>query len=218
MKNYKFVRCLAASVALFAATAAHATVVTNALWTFEVSVPSTSGPHSPEVGSGQATQVGGATFTNPLGNGSLESFAANQWNTGEYFQFQVSTLGFHSIKLEWDQGRSTAGPDDFILQYSTDGISFTDHNSYVVLNENGNWNSVTRLASFTFNYNLTAITALNNQPTVFFRLTTTDNPGGTGTVRVDNFLVTSSIIPEPSTVLLLGVGGALVWRRARSRK
>ena len=221
MKRKLLVTVFAAGAMCLSAIQSQATIiVTNTLWTFEASIPTTGGPHAPEFGSGQATQVGATTRSNPLGNGSQESFAANQWNTGEYFQFQVSTLNNHSLKLEWDQTRSGTGPDDFILRYSTDGIGFSDFANYVVLQESpgngGNWNAITRIPNYTFNYNLSGLAAINNQANVYFRLTTTDNPGGTGTSRVDNFLVTSSLIPEPSTVLLMSLGGYLVWRRRRA--
>ena len=118
---------------------ANAQAATLATWTFETSVPTTAGPYAPEVGSGAArgSHVAGATaYSNPVGNGSNESFSADNWQVGDYWQFSVSTTGFSNINLSWDQTSSNTGPRDFTLAYSTDGSNFTNLLSYVVLANN----------------------------------------------------------------------------------
>ena len=97
------------------AVAALAGTIAN--WTFETSPPTTA-TQAPDVGSGTGTvfhTAAGATYTNPSGNGSAESWNTNTWSSGDYFQFQVSTLGEYGITFGWDQTRSTAGPGVSLL-------------------------------------------------------------------------------------------------------
>jgi hypothetical protein len=199
-----------------------ADAATIASWTFETSVPSTAGPLSPEVGAGTATGVhaGAAAFSNPSGNGSAESWNSNTWAVGDYYQFQVSTLGKSGIAFLWDQTRSSAGPGqpnpsaaNFRVQYSTDGTNFTDALDYNV--PVVTWGAVPD-ASTMFSQNLSAVSALNNQSAVYFRLTAiqaAQNTGGQS--RVDNVTVTA--IPEPTTVLGLAAG-TLVLLAVRHRR
>src|SRR5581483_11130067 len=203
-----------ASGALLAAFAfvAPSHAQTIAQWTFETSVPATAGPFSPEVGSGSATgsHAGAATFSSPAGNGSSHSFSANTWATGDYYQFQVSTVGFSNIGISYDQTSSNTGPKFWDLQYSTDGVSFTTFVSqYTVLANaapNNTWSAGTPHPEFGFSDDLSSVAALNNAANVYFRITedsgTTSANGGTlapaGTDRVDNFTV--YVAPEPRTL------------------
>jgi len=98
-------------------------------WTFEVSVPTTAGPFANEEGAveGFASSFhsnGATVWSNPVGNGSLESFSSNTWSVGDYYQFTTSTVGFESIVFGWSQTRSGTGPADFQLLWSSDGLAF----------------------------------------------------------------------------------------------
>jgi hypothetical protein len=206
---------------------------TIAAWTFEASVPTTAGPHAAEVGSGSATglHAGATVYSNPSGNGSAESFSSTLWAIGDYYQFQVGTTGFQDIMLSWDQASSNTGPRDFALQYSTNGTTFTNFGpDYMVLANaapNPVWNGTTYEAVYTLTRDLSAIGTIENAPSVYFRLTmttTTSASGATvgtgGTDRADNFTVTATPIPEPSSFVLAGVAGsaAILLLRRRRRK
>lgn len=223
------------AAALFATSAGSAAADTIASWTFETSLPTAAGPYSPEVGAGSATgfHSGGSTYSNPVGNGSNESFSSTNWSVGDYYQFQVSTVGYTGISISWDQTSSNTGPRDFQLQYSTDGTTFSNIGSaYSVLanaTPNPVWNATTYNAIYTFAQNLNAFPALDNAPAVYFRLTdasTVSANGGTvastGTDRVDNVTIMGSPVPEPSSLALVGCGAAgaaaMVARRRRVRK
>src|SRR5581483_2482657 len=202
--------CLAA--VLLSASAACASTLAD--WTFETSAPAgTPGAGvafpgiNPEVGAGTASgkHAGNATYSTPAGNASAHSFSANTWAVGDYYQFQVNTTGGTHVVVTFDTISSSTGPRDFNLQYSTDGVTFTTFASYTNGNSPG-WSATgTPNATYTHTYDLSAITAINGQATVYFRLTdasTTSSGGGTvastGTSRVDNFIVTAATGLPPS--------------------
>jgi hypothetical protein len=202
---------------------------TIADWTFDTSAPTTAGPYNPEIGAGSAWGSGLNVYSSPAGNGSAHSFSANGWataspTTNDYWEFEVSTLGLSGITVTYDQNGSSTGPRDFVFQYSTDGTTFTPVGSQYSLASGITWSTTGSPQGTHESDDLSSITALNNQSTVYFRIvdnSTVDIAGGavgaSGTDRVDNFLVTAAI-PEPSTVLLVGAGlvGLLAIRRRRS--
>jgi len=222
------------AVALVFASAGSAAAANIATWTFETSVPTTAGPLAPEVGAGSATgfHSGSSAYSNPVGNGSAESFSSTNWLVGDYYQFQVSTVGMTGISISWDQTSSNTGPKDFQLQYSTNGTTFSPIVDYSVLANNTPnpvWNGTTYNAIYTSALNLSAFTALDNAASIYLRLTnntTVSANGGTvastGTDRVDNVTIMGSPVPEPSSLALVGCGAAgaaaMVVRRRRVRK
>lgn len=225
-------------VSLFAGIIALATIQTTkaatlAQWTFESFTLSSSFTNATsafgiaaDAGSGTASSShasASTVFSTPSGNGSLKSLSANNWAVGDYFQFQVSTIGFTGIGISFDQTGSGTGPGQFVLQYSTDGSAFSTFGSpYTVLAST--WNTTTYNPAFNYSLDLSSITALDNAPSVYFRLvdnSTTSVGGGTvgtgGTDRVDNFTVFSPV-PEPSTIALAGIGGVAALVALRRRK
>ena len=185
-------------------------------WSFE-GVTTTNTGSTPVVSAGSATadsgaQTAGSSFTgfhassaavwsNPAGNGSTKSLSSNGWAAGDYYQFQFSTTGDNNISITWDQTGSNTGPRDFKVQYGTDGTNFTDatgpNSTYQVTNDA--WSSTTGKSASTRTLDLSSVTALNGQATVFIRLVDTTavaiNGGAvasTGTERVDNFTVSGS--------------------------
>lgn len=196
-----------------------------AQWTYEANTPadlsnSAAGPTVLAdfgVGTGTAAHAtANADWTTPAGNGSANSLSVNEWAVGDYFQYEVSTVGYTGITLSWDQTSSSTGPGVFDLEYrvGNTGPFTTFVNDYAVLPNQvaapgaGTWGSVTAIPAYSYFSDLSAITALDNQPIVQFRVTmatTADStPPGTvatgGTSRIDNFTV--SAIPEPSSIAL----------------
>jgi hypothetical protein len=199
---------------------------TIATWTFETSLPAatnsaTIGPLAAEVGTGSASGVHASAntdYSNPVGNGSMESFSSNEWAIGDYYQFQASSTGLSKIGISWDQTRSSTGPADFKLQYSPDGSTFTDALSYTI--PAISWSSgapdITGTTSFVSN--LGAVSALDNQASIYFRLTAASAPGGTaGTNRVDNFRISEGEVPEPASLALVSLAGLAFVGFARRR-
>ena len=114
------------------------------------------------------------------------------------------------IGLTFDQTSSGTGPRDFQVSYSTDGSLFTDVGSLYSL---PNFGFSTRETN-TFTYDLSTLTtnAVNNQASLFLRLTNANTNavgGGTvaaaGTGRIDNVKVVSNYAnPIPAAAALQG--------------
>ena len=229
-----------AALALGAAIAAFGWVknslaATIAGWTFEVSAPggagtttvgSSIGPITPEIGSGSATGVhAGSTtqWSNPAGNGSAESWSSNVWAGGDYYQFEVNATNMENIMVDFDQTRSSTGPHNFDFQYSTDGTSYTTFGSYTLAGTAWSSLSAATAPGNDFAFDLSSVTALNNDSSIFFRIvsTGTNSSGGTiataGTARVDNVFVTGTVIPEPAAVGLVSVAAAASMMRRRPK-
>src|ERR1700722_19949203 len=112
---------------------AHAALMTNADFTFDSvsNAANTSSVHSvsylADIGTGTAfgSHAATATFSFQSGNGSFNALSANVWTAGDYWQFSVPTSTLTGIQVSFDQIGSNTGPRDFVLTYSTDGISFS---------------------------------------------------------------------------------------------
>lgn len=212
-----------ASISLVAGKLNGATI---ALWTFESpNVPPTVTGNTvtgllPAVGSGSAMgfHASASTLFSPAtGNGSATSLFANTWTPGDYWQFQVSTVGFTDIHLSFAQSGNYQGATNFNLLYSLDGTSFTTILSqYLVVPEfiGGPWDSTTPKALSIMNVDLSAISLLDNASSVYFRLENNiDVPYEDGTGQIDDFHVTGTVIPEPSNLLLPGLATLLILTR-----
>jgi len=138
------------------------------------------------------------TWSSQIGNGSSGALSSTNWATGDYYQFLFKTTNYSSIKLTWDATGSNTGPRDFKVQYSTDGVSFTDatgtNSTYQLTNDS--WASNSYKSASTRTLDLSYATTLNNKAAVYIRLVVTSTSsinGGTtaagGTSRVDDFKV-----------------------------
>jgi hypothetical protein len=141
--------------------------------------------------------TGGGTCTTPAGTAaaappafvanasnqsvSLTSFAAGSSN---YFQVQLTGVAtYTNYQLFFQTQRSGTGPVNADVQYSTDGTTFTTFQSITV-----------PTAFAPFNIDLSAVSAIENQPVVYFRILGNGGTGAAGTFRIDNLQVAASVV------------------------
>lgn len=194
--------------------------VTLAKWTFEgINTNNTGTTALVSVGSNTAdtgVQVAGSEFhfvksntasvwSNPIGNGSNQSVSCTHWSVGDYYQFKIKTQNYYDLMISIDQMGSNTGPRDFKIQYSTDGLTFTDAgvtgSSYSIANDT--WAKLLYKSQSTKTIDLSSIRQLNNQPFVYIRIVNTAKTsivGGlvtsNGTSRIDNFSVSGIFCSE----------------------
>jgi len=201
------------------ATATQAGVVdTLALWTFEESVPTTAGPHAAEHGVFGGNAIGfhlstATVFSTPVGNGSARSFSSNNWSAGDFYEFTTSTLGYQDVSFGWSQTRSGTGPADFTLQWSADGINFSDILTYEVLAIG--WTSGSTNEDSIFGP-IALPSEASNLGTVWVRLTSNVTTASGGTNRVDDVYFKAALIPAPGAITLLALAGLVGTRRRRA--
>jgi len=105
-------------------------------------------------------------------------------NNGMHIQIALSTAGFEDLTLSWAQRGTASGFASRQLSWSTDGgTSFTDFGS-----DTGALGSSFVLQS----YDLSAISELNDNASVIFRITLDGATGATGNNRFDNIRLDGS--------------------------
>lgn len=180
--------------AAFLSAGAFATVgaTTLALWTFETSLPLTAGPHAAEGGLLGGDAFGehaakAAAYSNPVGNGSFESFSSNNWAPDDAYVFITSTLGYETISFGWSQTRSGTGPGSFVAEWSADGKAYQTIAEYTI--EQITWMSGTLNEASVFGP-FTLPEGASDLDTLWVRLRATVGGSGTaGTNRIDDVIV-----------------------------
>ncbi len=224
---------------------ANAALVTNADFTFETSGSAFStsvtqgstafGPVVAEIGTGSAYGSHAATsavYSSPAGNGSVHSFSSNVWASGDYYKFVVPTTGIQNILVSYDQISSSTGPKVFSLFYSSDGTNFSSISNYTlsltqtqfnnstpsITGTESTW-STSLSGAYNLAFDLSGISALNNDPNAAFEIVESDTTTATGgTDRIDNVVVAGTAVPEPATMTLLTVAAStLLLRRRRAQ-
>jgi hypothetical protein len=188
---------------------------------------------SPAQGAGTASghHANAATdWSNPAGNGSVDSLSSNTWTVGDYTQFQVSTEGFADITLAFDATSSGTGPRDFRIDYSVDGANFIPTGETYAVQANSPpiaWDSDVYYSQHSFFFDLSHIEELDDQASLILRLVDTStvsanggSVGTSGTSRVDNVTIFySSLVGLPGDFNADGFVDAadyVMWRKDNS--
>ncbi len=180
---------------------AQATTGILAHWTFESNpLPSlvttnSIGPITPEIGAGELrgrhNSASTRWSTTVSGNGSARSLNANRWAVGDYYEFAVPLQGDGRIAVEWHQARSGSGPQQFALQYSTDGDTFQEASNYTLTDATWYTGPLAVQPESIFSFEFPDDHPANHQANITFRLVALTAPSGTsGTSRIDNVKIT----------------------------
>lgn len=161
--------------------------------------------------------------------------------------FSSSTAGYTGIKVSFDLFTTAQAEANIAFLYTTDGSTWTpaamtytgalstqsQNNSSSPLTLIGPYLQLKQSGGGWYNQisvDLSSISAANNDPNFALEIvnasTSTDNINQTGGIynnssgnwRLDNIEVTGSVVPEPSTVAMLGFGLAGLLGARRFRK
>ena len=130
------------------------------------------------------------------------------WNSGQYFQYKLSTEGFVNLKLSVSGRASGTGPRNVEILYSLDGITF-----YPFVGNSAAFDGSTAVQPLLNNASLP--TALDNQSQVYFRIQavgTVSNNGGVlsaGVAGFAGFTITGDEIYDAGNVTITPEAGAV---------
>lgn len=229
-------RSLLIAVAASAVVSSVATADIVTQWNFNDNQPSTGGTLTPSTGTGTASAVGAVTTSFVSGSGSSDPAAAGDndaWSTATYaaqgtgsgtrgVRFDVSTVGYSSISISFDQRNSNTGSQWWAFEYSLDGSTFNAFGAYQINAGSAWFNGIT--------FDLSSVAGADNNALFAIRMVAifapgsggytasnpTSNYGTSGTARFDMVTVNGTLVPAPGALALLGVAGLVGGRRRRA--
>lgn len=220
-------RTLLSAILLLLLSNARADII--AQWNFNSPTPdgdTGTGSLVPSSGQGTASLLNGTsgTFATGCTNDSAPAADNSGWNTAYYpaqgtsnkmagVQFNVSTLGYSDIVIRWDHRVSSSASKYCRLQYSTDGVTWTDYPQPIAamaVSSRANYfeaqtntlvgvPDVENCAGFSFRvvaeFESTAVGGGDNYVTTY----ATNNYSRSGTIRFDMVTVIGTAIPGANT-------------------
>jgi hypothetical protein len=154
-----------------------------AQWDFNATNTLATNAPAPSDGAGSASVVGGTkgawasgTYSDAALLGpanwawNVSTFPASGANKSAGAQFNISTVGYGSLLLTWEEKHSDTASKYIRLQYSTDGTTFVDGPVIVASDSNFALHTV----------DLSSISALNNNANCAFRFVTEFGSTATG--------------------------------------
>ncbi|WP_200897563.1 ExeM/NucH family extracellular endonuclease [Arsukibacterium ikkense] len=117
---------------------------------------------------------------------SVQGGTANS-NNGAEIIIQVATTDYQDISLSWAQRGTATGFTSRVISWSVDGVSYQ-----FFAEDSGALGSAFQLRSFDFS----AVTELNDQAQVYFKITLNGASSASGNNRFDNLLVTGTVAAD----------------------
>lgn len=209
------------TLVLLLALSSQANAELMAIWDFGSGAGSyTLAPQYEYVTGTPTMTAGGAEYDGDGGNGVafIMDAAGNSHIAGQclhwedvsgvasdaYWIMTINTTGWEDMAIRWDYKSDATGgnlgPISFDLGYKVGDGSWMS-----IL---GNRSIVRDHAWHEFSYNLSSITAIENQTSVQFRVDDLNRGSPDGDYWQDNVQLTG--VPEPGTLVLLGLGGVLM--------
>lgn len=142
----------------------------------------------------------------------LSMRSLNGDSNGKSFVLSFDNSNFSDTILSFADRYTSTGPTDVAFSYSTDGVNYTPIPA-AAYNTTGFRDSTYRLRTV----DLSAVNALDGVATASIKMTFTgfSATSGTGSVRLDNILVSGTTVPAPGAAMVLGLGGLVAARRRR---
>jgi hypothetical protein len=128
-----------------------------------------------------------------------------------YIIITIDTTGWQDMAIRWDYKSDDSGgkrgPVRFDLDYAVDSGDWIEIvNNYAIIRDEI-WHE--------FSYDLSSLTAINNQSSVQFRIDDLQEAEGeeSGDYWQDNVQLTGTVVPEPFSAVLFALGGAVLLRK-----
>lgn len=143
---------------------------------------------------------GANAFTSNTSSGNALGMSNSGGTNTRYWTFALNgsnLANYTNFKVYLQSQRSAQGAQIITLSYSTNGTNFTNF-STTGAPGNGSYAEI--------QFNLSAISALNNTNTLYIRLMASNAGGtgtGTGTLRIDNFQVQGVYNPASTPIITL---------------
>lgn len=172
-------------------------------WTFR---GGTSSPHGISNFAGSSIN---AISPDPAGQALALQAGTNTGtpNNGASLLLKFSTTNLWDVQLSFATQRSGTGFTNNQLAYSTDGLAYTNIGSA--------YNPSTSFALQSFD--LSAISDIENKADVWLRITFNGATASAGNNRLDNIQINANPVPEPATMAVLAIAGALAAARRRKK-